>query len=147
MKPPPDHRSPSGRYQTDPVFAGIVDLLESYIHAAKLTPHELREAAGLAAFHAVMRAPMGPHIHFLQALTSNAPPVGPPPVVLVDGLPYRLDANAEHPDSQRAVDAMRHLESVVRTMRRDGIAEVHRDMPPQIVVRVPVSNDEPESET
>ncbi|HZL96149.1 MAG TPA: hypothetical protein VFB99_21000 [Vicinamibacterales bacterium] len=114
-----DYRSPEGRYQKDPTFRAVVDYLESLVHAAKLTPHELREAAGLAAFHACLRSPFGKQVNFAQAIMSEAPPVGPPPVVLVDGLPYRLDAGAEHEDSQRAMDGLRALEKAVATYRGD----------------------------
>ena len=42
-------KTPAGRYQTDVEFKALVDLLESFIHKAKYTPSELREAVILAA--------------------------------------------------------------------------------------------------
>lgn len=53
MKPFPDplypQSSPEHRYQTDPVFRCLVDMLEASIHRAQFTPSELRDAAMLAS--------------------------------------------------------------------------------------------------
>ena len=43
--------TPQYRYQHDPTFRTVVDLLESVIYWAELTPAEVRQAAMLAAIH------------------------------------------------------------------------------------------------
>ena len=47
--------TPEHRYQTDPVFRRVVDLLTAVIDQAELSPYEVREAAKLAAIHYEMR--------------------------------------------------------------------------------------------
>ncbi len=47
--------TPEFRYQNDSHFHALVDLMESYIHAAQFTPSELREAAMLAAIRYDMK--------------------------------------------------------------------------------------------
>jgi hypothetical protein len=42
-------RSVVDRYQTDPEFRALVDMLASQIYAARYTPTEIREAAIMAA--------------------------------------------------------------------------------------------------
>ena len=41
----------TARYERDPQFHHIVDMLESLLHQAHFTPSELREAVLLAAIH------------------------------------------------------------------------------------------------
>lgn len=43
--------TPDERYQRDPLFHTIVDVLEYYIHEAQFSGTELREAAILALIH------------------------------------------------------------------------------------------------
>lgn len=43
--------TPEARYQTDPEFATLVDLLTQFIRDARYTPSELRQAVILAAIH------------------------------------------------------------------------------------------------
>jgi hypothetical protein len=45
------------RYQRDPAFHAMVDLLEQLVHKGEYTPTELREAVVLAATHYEMRRP------------------------------------------------------------------------------------------
>lgn len=44
-------RSPRERYQNDPEYRLLVQTLESFIHQARFTPSELREAAVLASIN------------------------------------------------------------------------------------------------
>jgi hypothetical protein len=44
-------RTPSARYSSDAQFKQLVDMMEAYMHQAKFTPTEMREAALLAAIH------------------------------------------------------------------------------------------------
>jgi len=39
------------KYQNDPFFHKVVDMLEAMLHEAKLTPSEVREAAVLACIN------------------------------------------------------------------------------------------------
>lgn len=47
--------TPEDRYRHDPTFHSLVDILEAHLHAAEMTPTEIREAAMLAAIHHEMR--------------------------------------------------------------------------------------------
>ncbi len=47
--------TPQDRYNNDVVYSKIVDSFEALIHAAQLTPSEVRECALLAAIHYEMR--------------------------------------------------------------------------------------------
>lgn len=49
METGPAMRSVVERYQTDPEFRALVDVLASQIYAARYTPTEIREAAILAS--------------------------------------------------------------------------------------------------
>lgn len=49
---------PEERYQRDPHYRCLVDVLEQAIHAAQYTPTEIREAAMLAAIRYEMRRGM-----------------------------------------------------------------------------------------
>lgn len=42
---------PEYRYQHDPAFKGLVDVLQHFIQRAQFTPTEVREAALLACIH------------------------------------------------------------------------------------------------
>lgn len=44
-------KTPREKYQNDPQFRMLVDILESQIHQANFTPSELREAAMLASIN------------------------------------------------------------------------------------------------
>jgi hypothetical protein len=50
-------RTPQGRYESDPMFHRVVDMLGALIHEAQLTPSEVREAAVLACIHYEARKP------------------------------------------------------------------------------------------
>jgi hypothetical protein len=92
----PRYESPERRYQTDVYFHAVVDMLEAQIHAAKLSPAEVREAGMLAAIHHEMRDPR-PRLSFHLAhveYDALRPPAGPAPKVIVDGMVYRLDEGA-----------------------------------------------------
>jgi len=45
----PNRLAPEDRYQRDPMFRTLVDMMEQQIHLGNYTPTELREAAILAA--------------------------------------------------------------------------------------------------
>lgn len=49
--------SPQERYERDPMFKQMVDIMESVIAQAGMTPTEIREAAVLACIHYEMRHP------------------------------------------------------------------------------------------
>ena len=49
---------PEQVYRNDPSFRAIVDMLESMIHQAQFSPHEVRSAAMLAVIHYEMRRPL-----------------------------------------------------------------------------------------
>jgi len=54
--------SPEQRYQMDPWFHKLVDMLAHFIIEAKFTPSELREAAILAATRYELSTTRGPMI-------------------------------------------------------------------------------------
>ena len=54
--------SPEERYQCDPWFHRLVDMLTHFIIEAKFTPSELREAAILAAIRYELFTTRGPMI-------------------------------------------------------------------------------------
>lgn len=94
MSDPKHIMSPEHRYQRDAMFRGIVDMLEAWIHRAKLTPTEVREAAVLATIHYEARRTDGPIYiggAFVPREQGGPVPGEPPPVVIVDGRQYRLD--------------------------------------------------------
>lgn len=43
--------TPTMRYQRDPAFKQLVDMIQHMLHAAQFTPSELREAVMLAAIN------------------------------------------------------------------------------------------------
>jgi uncharacterized protein (UPF0147 family) len=46
-----DRMSPKDKYMNDPEYHQLVRMLESFIHQAKFTPSELREACVLASIN------------------------------------------------------------------------------------------------
>lgn len=44
-------RTPVARYQSDPMFGQLVDMMEAHLHRADFTPSDMREAAMLAAIN------------------------------------------------------------------------------------------------
>lgn len=56
----PNRLTPRERYQRDVEFRSLVDLFEHFIHQARYTPTEIREAALLAAVNVELRRPPGP---------------------------------------------------------------------------------------
>jgi hypothetical protein len=66
--------TPADRYQRDPVFRSIVDVLEQLLHKGDYTPTELREAAILAATihenHTIRR-------YVYPGTWSKSPAIGP----------------------------------------------------------------------
>lgn len=85
---------PEQRYCHDAHFAQLVDFLEAQIHAANLTPTEIREAAMLAAVHHSMRE-VSPMVYVGGAVAprvqAGEPVEALPPVVLVNGVAYRRE--------------------------------------------------------
>jgi len=61
------------KYRNDVEFRSLVDILESYVHSAKYTPSEIREACILACIHHEM--------HHIQIHTFPAEKVLPEGVV------------------------------------------------------------------
>jgi hypothetical protein len=62
------------RYQRDPVFKGLVDVMYSHIDALRLTPTEMREAAMLACIKFEQRHPSpvmlrDMHAQFLDSIS------------------------------------------------------------------------------
>ena len=47
--------SPKEKYETDPNYCQLVDLIETFLHNAEFTPSEVREAAVMACIHYEMR--------------------------------------------------------------------------------------------
>jgi hypothetical protein len=47
--------SPEQRYQTDPTYHGVVDMLEAMVRQCMFSPSEIREAAVLACIHYELR--------------------------------------------------------------------------------------------
>jgi len=48
-------KSPKEKYENDPDYRKVVDILESLVHDGKFTPSEIREMATLASIHNEMR--------------------------------------------------------------------------------------------
>lgn len=91
-RPPMNRLSPEERYRRDVAFHVLVDTLEAHCNAGNYTPTELREAVMLAACHFEMRrAPRPFSLVVGQVIEEGALPSGPPELVLVDGVPYRLE--------------------------------------------------------
>lgn len=51
-------KTPRERYETDTMFAQVVDIMTQVIEHAQLTPSEIRDAATLACIHYEMRNPL-----------------------------------------------------------------------------------------
>lgn len=51
-------KSPEEKYHHDADYHMLVDMIEKFIHQAKYTPSEIREAATLACIHYEMRSPI-----------------------------------------------------------------------------------------
>lgn len=45
------YATPEERYRNDDTYRHVVDMLESIVHRAELTPYEVREASVLACIH------------------------------------------------------------------------------------------------
>ena len=55
-------KSPKDKYMNDPEYHHLVNTLESFIHQAKFTPSELREACVLASINYEMKHVRDMHI-------------------------------------------------------------------------------------
>lgn len=51
-------KNPEEKYRNDVDYHMLVDMIENFIHQAKYTPSEIREAAILACIHYEMRRPI-----------------------------------------------------------------------------------------
>ncbi len=95
-RPPSERLTPTFRYQRDPMFAALVNMLESSLHTADFTPTELREAVMLAAIrYESRRTPQRVTVFSGVAVPHGEDRYGgPPPVLIIDGVPYRHDPGA-----------------------------------------------------
>lgn len=59
--------TPEERYQYDPVFRTLVDVIENHLRQADYTPSELRQAVILAAIHYEATKPM----RYTQDISGN----------------------------------------------------------------------------
>lgn len=93
---PTERLTPAFRFHHDPAFSALVTLMESYLHTADFTPTELREAVMLAAIrYESRRVPKHRTVFSGVAVPhGEAPYGGPPPVLVIDGVPYRYDPGA-----------------------------------------------------
>jgi hypothetical protein len=53
-------KTPQEKYLNDPAYRQMVDAMEGFIHAAMMSPAEIRECAMLACIHHEMRHPPAP---------------------------------------------------------------------------------------
>lgn len=60
-------KSPQERYQYDPQFHALVDMLAAFIHKADFTPSEVREAAMLACIKIEME-----NLHYRHVIPKEA---------------------------------------------------------------------------
>lgn len=95
-RPPTERLTPAFRYQRDATFAALVDMMESSLHTADFTPTELREAVMLAAIrYESRRTPQRVTVFSGVAVPHGEDRYGgPPPVLIIDGVPYRYDPGA-----------------------------------------------------
>lgn len=126
---PTERMTPAFRYKRDPKFAALVQIIESYLHAAEFTPTEVREAAMLAATHYEMRRAPGP-IRMIAGYAVVEPavdPRAPPEVMSIDGVPYRLDwsvgkAPTERDNEKISINGSNdHLRTLWLAARRMGL--------------------------
>lgn len=116
METPPirERLTPAVRFQRDPAFATLVNLLESFLHTTEFTPTEIREAALLAAVNYEMRRRFVRPIHIISGIAEVEPsarPGEPPELLRIDGQlyqrveqplrrdPYRSPPTASEPDA------------------------------------------------
>jgi len=92
-RPPTERLTPAFRYRHDPAFSALVTMMESYLHTADFTPTELREAVILAAIrYESRRVPKHVTVFSGVAVPHGEDRYGgPPPVLVIDGVPYRHD--------------------------------------------------------
>jgi hypothetical protein len=88
---PPNRLSAEERYRRDIAFRALVDTIEAQCHAGNYTPTEMREAVMLGVCHFEMRRAPRPYSLVVGQVLETDGPVGPPSVVLVDGVRYRID--------------------------------------------------------
>jgi hypothetical protein len=122
-KPPIHVSSPAHRYRNDPYYHGLVDMLEGMIHAAKYTPQEIRDAAGLAAIHYEMRRmDIGSRVVMgIAPAGREIDPHSPPDVVIVDGEVYHRGApEIAKPEPPRSGSALEWVHEWERRMVREG---------------------------
>jgi hypothetical protein len=95
-RPPTERLTPAHRAMHDPAFSALVTMLESYLHTAEFTPTELREAVMLAAIrYESRRVPKHVTVFSGVAVPHGEDRYGgPPPVLVIDGVPYRHDPGA-----------------------------------------------------
>jgi hypothetical protein len=95
-RPPTERLTPAFRYQRDATFAALVNMMESHLHTADFTPTELREAVMLAAIrYESRRVPQRVTVFSGVAVPHGEDRRGgPPPVLMIDGVPYRYDPGA-----------------------------------------------------
>ncbi len=119
-RPPTERLTPAYRYQRDATFAALVNMMESHLHTADFTPTELREAVMLAAIrYESRRTPQRVTVFSGVAVPQGEDRYGgPPPVLIIDGVPYRHDLGALRAETDRRpqLDGRLRFDEEVLTM-------------------------------
>lgn len=68
--------TPEQRYTRDPIFKHFVDVIESMLHKAEMSPSEVREGAMLACIYFEMRRPLPTFEDVRGILKDDAPREG-----------------------------------------------------------------------
>lgn len=115
-RPPIERLTPAFRFQRDPAFSALVTLMESYLHTADFTPTELREAVMFAAIRYESRRVPQHRTVFSGVAVPHGEALygGPPPVLVIDGVPYRYDpaALSGETETRPQIDERRFVDAV-----------------------------------